>query len=221
MKKSLGIAIAAGMMLLPWAAFAQSPLPQPAAPAAAAAAPAPAASAPVPADQQPSKEQLLKLFEVMRVHEQFQNVMKMIPGALQQQLHAQMRESNAKLPGGAKPTPAQQAKLEEIMSRYMQKTMNIYTSDEAMEDMIPIYQRHISRTDVDGLIAFYGSQAGQHLLDAQPAIMREYMPVVMQRVMQRSKELTGEMAKEIDAYVKSIAPSSGAAANPAHKPAAK
>jgi len=62
---------------------------------------------------------------------------------------------------------------------------------------------------VDGLIAFYSSPAGQHLLNAQPAIAQEYMPIVMGKVQERSVAMTKEMMKEM------------AEIAPAAKPAAK
>jgi hypothetical protein len=83
-----------------------------------------------------------------------------------------------------------------------------------LEDMSGLYQRHLSGSDVDAFIAFYASPAGQHLLDAQPAIMQEYMPLVMSRMQQRSKALNDELMKEIDEIVKSRAPA-------ADKPPAK
>jgi hypothetical protein len=55
---------------------------------------------------------------------------------------------------------------------------------------------------VDAFIAFYATPAGQHLLDAQPAIMQEYMPLVMSRMQVRSKALSEEMMKEVGDILK-------------------
>jgi hypothetical protein len=64
--------------------------------------------------------------------------------------------------------------------------------------MTPIYQRHISKQDVEAFIAFFGSSSGQHLLDQQPLIAKEYMPVVMSRVQEKTKALTDELKKDLD-----------------------
>ena len=69
--------------------------------------------------------------------------------------------------------------MQKVMSKYVGKAMDLYPADEMLADMTAIYQRHLSKDDVDGLIAFYSSPAGQHLLDAQPVIAKEYMPMVM------------------------------------------
>ncbi len=53
---------------------------------------APASVAPIAPDQQASKEQIAKLFEVMRVKQQMDSMMKMMPTMVQQQMRAQMKE---------------------------------------------------------------------------------------------------------------------------------
>ena len=169
----------------------------------AATTPALSASETVPPDQQATGEQLDKLFEVMRLRQQLQATMKAIPAMIQQQLHAQMDEMYAKLPGGGKPTPDQQAKLEEIMNKYIQRAATLYSPDDMMGDITAVYQRHMSKSDVDAYIAFYSSPAGQHLLDAQPKIMQEYMPVVMGRVQKASANLTNDMTKELGDFIQS------------------
>jgi hypothetical protein len=180
--------IAMALAFAPLAAYAQAPADQP---AAATAAPV------IPADQQPTKEQLAKLFDLMRVHQQVQSMLTAMQSMMQQQLSAQTKERAGQL-GGDSLTSDQQAAIAKIADKYMQKAFNILTIDELLDDMTAIYQRHISRSDVDALIAFYSTPAGQHLLDAQPAILKEYMPVIMQRVQERSKALGEAEAREME-----------------------
>jgi hypothetical protein len=180
-------AIGISLVLIPLAAVAQGPADQPASVSAAAV---------IPPDQQPTKEQLAKLFELMRLHQQVQSVLTMTQSMMQQQLSAQIKDRAGKL--GSSLTVDQQAAIAKISDKYMQKAFNLFTIDELLDDMAGIYQRHISRSDVDAMIAFYSAPAGQHLLDAQPVILKEYMPVIMQRVQERSKALTAEEAKEME-----------------------
>ncbi|MGB7546838.1 MAG: DUF2059 domain-containing protein [Terracidiphilus sp.] len=199
MKKRYGCAavLGIGLALAPWAA-AQVPAEQPAA--------APAAAAVIPPDQQPTKEQLAKLFDVMRIRQQLQNTMQMMPSIMQQQMQAEFKQLAAKGPGGSALKPAQQEALEKILNRYMVKAMNVFTADEMIDDMTALYQRHFSRADVDALIAFFSSPAGQHLLDEGPVIMREYMPVVMKRAQERILPLSDGLQADIAAYMKSQVP---------------
>ena len=101
-----------------------------------------------------------------------------------------------------------------VMDKFMARVFDIYTPDEMISDMAGIYQKHLSRSDVDGMIAFYSTPAGQHMVAMTPVIMQEYMPLVMQRMQERMKPLTDEMSKEMVQIAKPAAPASD-------KPAAK
>jgi hypothetical protein len=174
-----------------------------------APATAPATVAAIPVDQQPTKEQMTRLFEVMRLHDELQATMKAIPTMIQQQLSTQMSDYYSKLPANAQPTEEQTTKLHELLSKYLDRAATLYSADDMMADIMGIYQRHLTRTDVDAYIAFYNSPAGQHLLDAQPVIMQEYMPLVMQRVQTATKELTDEMNKDAQTIIKTPAAPAG------------
>ena len=172
----------------------------------ATASPDQVAPSKIPVDQQATKEQLAKLFEVMRVREQMKSVMNMLQQQVQQQVQTQVQEMTAKTPGASRMTPEQQVAFEKVMKRYTEKALNIYPVDEMIADISEVYQRHVSAADVDAFIAFFNSPAGQHFMDEQPAIMKEYMPRVMERVSERSKDLNIELTKELSAVVKSAPP---------------
>ena len=210
MKKAICFAAALGMMMLPCAAFAQTPAAQPStAPAAAMTEPSV-----IPADQQPTKEQLIKLFELMRVRDQLATVTKMMPALVQQQMKAHMQQMRKDHPEMALMSEEKQQAAGMVMDKFMARVFDIYTPDEMISDMAGIYQKHLSRSDVDGMIAFYSSPAGQHMVAMTPVIMQEYMPLVMQRMQERMKPLTDEMSKEMEQIAKPAAPASD-------KPAAK
>jgi hypothetical protein len=158
----------------------------------------------IPLDQQPTKEQLAKLFELMRVRQQVQSLLKMMPALVQQQMQVQAKDIEAKHPECNLSKPENQAAFDKVMNKFMEKAINIITIDEMLDDMTVIYQRHVSSTDVDALIVFYSSPAGQHLLDAQPVIMQEYMPMVMKRTQERSSALVEELTNDLEALVKSM-----------------
>ena len=170
-------------------------------------------------ENQATTEQLAKLFDVMRIKQQMQSMRMMVPGMVQQQIQSAMKQTEADLPAGSKLTPEKREKMQAIMNKYVGKAMDLYPTDEMLTDMTAIYQKHLSKDDVEGLIAFYSSPAGQHLLDAQPVIAQEYMPMVMGKVAQRSQAMTKEMMREMAEVVPSSKP---ATAKPATtKPAAK
>ncbi len=207
MKKTNCIAavIGMGLAMVPWAVLAQAPAVQP------ADTPTAAATAAIPADQQPSKEQLAKLFELMRLRDQLATITKMMPAMMQQQMTAQIKQMQQDHPEMASSMAEEQ---QQASTKFMERAMDLYPADEMIADMAGLYQKHMTRSDVDGIIVFYSSPAGQHLLDIQPVIMQEYMPLVMQRVQERLKPLTDEMIKEMKEIPKSQTPS-------ADKPAQK
>jgi hypothetical protein len=182
------------------------------------AAQAPAAAAEVPQGQQATREQLTKLFDVMRLRQQFDTMTKMMPTIVQQQVHEQMAQMVAAIPGGTQLSPQQQAAFDKLTEKYLHKANSLYPADEMMNDAMAVYQRHMSRSDVDAYIAFYSSAPGQHLLDAQPVIMKEYMPIVTGKVQTRTRELYAEMTQDMQEFLKSQEPqTTPAPATPAGK----
>ena len=208
MKTGRCTAIVAGLALIALTAFAQSPS------GPETSATQPAAAALIPPDQQATKEQIEKFFEVMRLKKQMESMMGMMPQLIVQSFQAQMKSINEKLPPGKRLMPQDQAALEKIMDKYMRRATEIYPVDEMIADAIPVYQRHVSRTDVDAAIAFYSSPTGQHILDEQPAIMSEYMAIVMGHMQDRTKRLTDEMEAEIQKLVKPDLADPGASGRP-------
>ena len=166
----------------------------------AATTPALSASETVPPDQQATGEQLDKLFEVMRLRQQLQATMKAIPAMIQQQLHAQMDEMYAKLPGGGKPTPDQQAKLEEIMNKYIQRAATLYSPDDMMGDITAGYQRHMSKSDVDAYIAFYSSPAGQRLIHKVNSIISEANKASQELVQEKLQNYADTLTRKLLAF---------------------
>jgi hypothetical protein len=160
----------------------------------------------IPPEDQPTKEQLLKLFGVMRIRDQMQSMRKIVPMMVQSQIHEQIGAINAQTNPNSKLTSAQRAAMDSLVQKYVDKAVNLYPVEEMIDDMTSLYQEHLTREDVDAMIAFYSSPAGQHLLDAQPKIAQEYMPLVMKRTAERTKTLTAEMMKDMAALKQSSNP---------------
>lgn len=171
----------------------------------------PAEPSVVPPDQQATREQLTKLFEVMRLRQQMNLQLGVVSSAMQQSMRQGFQEAVAQVPNAERLTPGQQAKLEDILSGYMKKAVSVYPAEEAVDDAAAVYQRHMSRSDVDAYIAFYSSPPGQHLLDGQPVIMREFMPIILKKVEDRSKALQAGLMQDIANFVKAQTPQSAPA----------
>jgi uncharacterized protein len=193
-----------GLTLAPFASWSQA---APVEPSGAPSQAQPAQNA-IPPEDQPTKEQLLKLFGVMRIRDQMQSMRKIVPMMVQSQIHEQISAINAQTNPGLKLTSAQRAAMDSLVQKYVDKAVNLYPVEEMIDDMTSLYQEHLTREDLDAMIEFYSSAAGQHLLDAQPKIAQEYMPLVMKRTAERTKTLTAEMMKDM-AALKQSNPASG------------
>jgi hypothetical protein len=51
--------------------------------------------------------------------------------------------------------------------------------DEIMQAMVPAFQKHFTKGDMDNLVAFYSTPTGEKLLREMPAIMAESMQDMM------------------------------------------
>ena len=208
MRKFLGLATLAAIVAIVPAALSQAPADQQATPDAQAE---PQLRV-IPPDDQPSKEQMARLFDAMRLRQQMANMTKTLPAMIQQQVSQQIKSLTANT-SGTPLTAEQQAAVDQLIKKYMERALSLYPPDEMIADLSGIYQRHLSKEDVDGIIAFYSSPAGQHMVELAPVAMKEYMPLVMGRMQERSKALAEEMKKDMKETVPGwVPPSDGPAA---------
>ena len=158
----------------------------------------------IPPEDQATKLQIGNLFEVMHVRQQFVSTLNTMTALARQQMDAQMKEVSART--GTSLTPEQQEAARKVTDGFMEKATHVVTSDELIDDMTAIYQRHFTKADIEAAIEFYSSPAGQHMLSEQPAILKEYMPVVMKRMNERMKTLIDEMAGDMEEAIKDAKP---------------
>jgi hypothetical protein len=70
--------------------------------------------------------------------------------------------------------------------------------DGMLDDTIPIYQQHLTKSDVDAMTRFYSSATGQKLLREQPAIARESMQAVSPRMQKAMSDIMDRLARLAD-----------------------
>lgn len=140
----------------------------------------------------PSREDVKKLFDVMASREQMTQMM--------QQLFAQIRTMNREQMKKRRPdiTDAELASVDQ----QSQDLIENFPLDEMLNDMVPVYQRHFTKSDIDALTAFYSSPTGQKFLHEMPAVTAETMKAVYPRIqaevdaaIKRSKQKTDSPQK--------------------------
>ncbi len=141
-----------------------------------------------PADA-PSRDDILKLFDVMHVRDQMKQVMVQVMKQIRVMTREQIKKSDPDA------TDEQIARAD-ALSDQLFKDMPI---DGMLDDMIPVYQKHLTRQDVDAMVAFYSTPTGQKILSEMPAMTAEGMQAVqprMRKVMDETSEKMGKMASE-------------------------
>jgi len=135
---------------------------------------------PVPADAA-SKEQLMKLFDVLGVNKQIQSVVDSMAKTMQQMMPS---------------TPQMSDKQKEEMSRLQGELFSKMMSPEFihnyLELMVPIYQQHFTKSDVEQMITFYSSPVGKKFVNEQPLITQETFPKIMPLMQQHLQDVMKE-----------------------------
>jgi hypothetical protein len=119
-----------------------------------------------------SKEDVRKLFDVMASREQVRQMM--------QQLFAQMRTMSREQLKKQRPDISEEELAR--LDRESEDLIRNFPVDEMLNDMIPVYQRHFTKSEIDALTTFYSSPVGQKFLHEMPAVTAETMRSVYPRI---------------------------------------
>ncbi len=139
------------------------------------------AQQPPSTDSPATKDDILNLFRIMDTQAQVRQVMEQV----MQQMRTMNREQIKQRHPGI--TEADLAR----MDRESEEIAKTFPVDEMIEDMVPVYQKHLTKADVDAMIAFYSSPTGKKLLRELPALMSEGVQAAYPR-----------MQKNLDAILK-------------------
>ena len=146
-----------------------------------------------PAADAPTRDQVMKLLDLLQIRKSMLLMMDGMKQAMKQGAQETFRE---RVPN---PTPKQL----EALNGMVYDMMADMPLDEMIEAMVPIYRRHLSKSDVDEVIRFYSSAVGQKLLREQPQMIQEGMQAGgeiqqkrMDQMMAKIRERTEKMAEE-------------------------
>src|SRR5277367_1042602 len=145
-----------------------------------------AQESPAPGDAPASKEEVQKLFEVMQVHQQMRQVMDVMMKQQSVMIHEMLK----------KRYPQTSADRIARADQLIAETMKDMPMDAMLDDMIPIYQKHFSKTDIDAMTTFYGSPTGQKMMQEMPALTTEAMQASYAR-MQKQMDAMMQRAEQI------------------------
>ena len=122
----------------------------------------------------------------MQIHQQMRQVM-----------DAMMKQQTAMIDENLKKRyPQTSAEKIARANRMIAETVKDMPMDAMLDDMIPIYQRHFSKTDIDAMSAFYASPTGQKMMREMPALTSESMQASYAR-MQKQMDAMMQRAEQI------------------------
>ena len=145
-----------------------------------------------PADAPATKEEIQKYLVVMHSREMMAKVVEAMSKPMHQMMHEQYLKDKDKLP----------ADFETRMNKMMDETLKSFPWDEMLDAMVPVYQKHFTKGDVDALVAFYSTATGQKLIKEMPAITAEAMQEMMPLMRKSMDQMTQRMQEEIAAMVR-------------------
>jgi hypothetical protein len=139
-----------------------------------------------------SKEDVERYLQTMHSHDMMQNMIVAMAKPMHQMLHDQFLKQKDKLP----------ADFETRMNKMMDEMMKDMPFDEMMQAMVPSYQKHLTKGDVDSLVAFYSSPTGQKVLRELPAIMGEAMEAMMPIMRRQMDTMNQRVQQEVADMIK-------------------
>ena len=146
------------------------------------------------ADTKPSEESIRQLLTVTESRKLLDAVMTQMDSAMKAGVTQALR--------GQPITPEQQR----IMDRLQAKTITLLKEELSWEKMEPVYQQiyrdSFTQEEVDGMLAFYKSAAGQALIKKMPMVLQRSMNEMQGRMgplMQKIQAMTEDTVKELEA----------------------
>ncbi len=145
----------------------------------------------------PSTADVQKFMHVMRIERQLETMLQIMTKSAKQGARQAFLQ---KMPDA---TPEQLADVESLT----EVMFSDFPMNDMVADIIPIYQKHVSKADLQAITDFYSSPVGQRFLDEQPKMMQEMGAIsagrmqqklggMMEKYEQRLSELTEKWKKE-------------------------
>jgi len=146
------------------------------------------------ADAPASKEDIQRYLDTMHSRDMVKSMFDSMTKTMHQMVHQQVEKE-----------PGLGADFESRMNKMTDEMMRNLPIDELLDVMKPVYQKHLTKGDVDALIAFYSGPTGQKILKEMPAMTSEAMQAasgvtqkMMTKMMERVQTEIAQMLKEQD-----------------------
>jgi hypothetical protein len=154
----------------------------------------------------PSREQILKLMEVLHSRDQVTKLMDVMRSQTGAVVHEALKKQNLKL------SDTQMADVEKALRAHFDARFTKMPLDQMLNAMVPVYEKHLTKSEVNAMAQFYLSPAGQSFLNKMPVIASESMqamqPVVLKWSAEMQQDLQVQLRQVVEKYQTS-APKTG------------
>jgi uncharacterized protein len=147
-----------------------------------------------PSDAPASQEDIEKYLDTMHARDLMKSTLDAVTKQMHQMIHNEIKNQ-----------PNLPADFEARMDKMMDDMFKNFPTDDLLQAMIPAYQKHLTKGDVDSLTAFYSTPTGQKILKEMPAMTAEAMQAssgIIQKMMAQAQERVqteiAQMQKEPD-----------------------
>jgi hypothetical protein len=139
-------------------------------------------------DSPATKADVERYFHLMNTDDMMKKMTAAMAGSIQKMLHEQYLKHQDELP----------ADYESKMNKLMHDMFADMPWNEMFEAMVPAYQKHLTKGDIDNLVAFYSTPTGAKVLHEMPAMMSEAMQDMMPIMTKHMESIETRLKKETD-----------------------
>jgi|SRR5208283_1587478 len=144
-------------------------------------------------DEPASKDDVILYLRTMHAHDMMQKTMQVQSQSMQQLFRDQLLKEKGSLP------PDFNAHFKKAMDDLVQGM----PVDEITQAMIPAYQKHFTKSEIEAMNTFYSSPVGQKVLEELPAVMHEGAQAAMPIMSKYLGEWSDRMQKDLKGMEKS------------------
>jgi len=141
-----------------------------------------------------SREDVQNLFAVLNLDRMMKVTMQAAAEQVKTNLPEIMKQQNIEIP-------------KDQLDSMTEDMFHDYPMKEVLDSMVPVYQKHLNRTDVANILAFYKSLTGQKMLNEMPEmskeamqaanpVMKQWMSSLMQRMQDRARAVAQQKASQ-------------------------
>lgn len=145
------------------------------------------------ANGQASAAQVMKLLELLDIRQSLQFTMDAMKEQITSEAERGFRE---KIP---QPTAEQLKSVHMIVD----DAFKDLAFDDLIKDIVPVYQKHLTQSDVNAAIAFYSSPTGRKITREQPAMMRESMAATSEQQQKRMELMLARLELRMQQFIQS------------------